>query len=81
MRAENKRATAAAVAQSKSPTRLYHHVSQRASVINEMLAKLLFGLQSSRTTLPERQMIFGIIDDLIRLKIEAGLLKGVTHGC
>jgi hypothetical protein len=80
MTTESKRATAAAVALSKSPTRLYRQVSWQASAINEMLAKLLFGLQSPHTTVPERQTVLEIIDDLIRLKIDAGLLKGVTHG-
>jgi hypothetical protein len=74
MTMESKRATAAAVAQSQSPIGLYHRVSQQASVINEMLAKLLFSLQSPHTTLPERTTILGTIDDLIRLKIDAGLL-------
>ncbi len=79
MRPESKRATAAAVAQSKSPTTFYQRVSQQASVINEMLARLLFSLQSPHTTLPERQTVLSTIDDLIRLKIDAGLLTGVPH--
>jgi hypothetical protein len=74
MRAESKRATAAAVAQSKSPTTFYQRVSQQTSVINEMLARLLFSLQSPHTTVPERQTVLSTIDDLIRLKIDAGLL-------
>jgi hypothetical protein len=79
MRPESKRATAAAVAQSKSPIRLYHRVSQQASTINEMLARLLFSLQSSHTTLPERQTVLSTIDDLIRLKIDAGLFRGMVR--
>ena len=79
MTMESKRATAAAVAQSKSPITFYERVSRQASVINEMLARLLFSLQSPHTTLPERQTVLSTIDDLIRLKIDAGLLTGVTH--
>lgn len=79
MRPDTKRATAAAVAQSKSPSRLYHRVSQQASINNEMLARLLFSLQSPRTTLPERQTVLSTIDNLIRLKIDAGLLRGATQ--
>ncbi len=79
MTMESKRATAAAVAQSKSPARLYHRVSQQASVINEMLARLLFGLQSPHTTFPEQQTVLKIIGDLIRLKIDAGLMREVRH--
>jgi hypothetical protein len=75
MRPESKWATAAAVAQSKSPNRSYHRVSRQAIAINEMLASLLFGLQSPHTSLPERQTVLSTIDDLIRLKIDAGLLK------
>ena len=80
MRLENERATAAAVAQSKSPITFYERVSRQASVINEMLARLLFSLQSPHTTLPERQTVLSTIDDLIRLRIDAGLLTGVRDG-
>lgn len=79
MRLESKRATAAAVAQSKSPAKSYHRASRQASVINEMLARLLFGLESPHTTLPERETVLSTIDDLIRLKIDAGLLMGVIR--
>ncbi|MCX5643214.1 MAG: hypothetical protein NTZ17_00795 [Phycisphaerae bacterium] len=79
MKPESKRATAAAVAQSKSPITFYQRVSQQASAINETLARLLFGLQSPHTTPPERQTVLSTIDDLIRLKIDAGLLKEVHH--
>jgi hypothetical protein len=74
MRPESKRATAAAVAQSKSPITFYQRVSQQASVINDLLARLLFGLASPHTTPPERQTVLSTIDGLIRLKIDAGLL-------
>ncbi len=79
MRTESKRATAAAVAQGKSPVELYHRVSQQASTINEVLARLLFSLQSPHTTFPERQTVLSIIDDLLRLKVDVGLLREAGH--
>ncbi len=74
MRRESKRATAAAVAQSKSPSRLYHRISQQASIINDTLAALIFGLQSPHVTATERSTVVKVLDGLIRLKIDAGLL-------
>jgi hypothetical protein len=74
MRPESKRATAAAVAQSKSPSRLYHRVSQQASIINDTLAALIFSLHSPHVTATERNTVVSVLDCLIRLKIDAGLL-------
>ena len=74
MRLESKRATAAAVAQSESPSRLYCQVSLQASVINDILAALIFSLHSPYATITERTTVLSVLDDLIRLKIDAGLL-------
>jgi len=74
MIAESKRATAAAVAQSKSPSRLYCRVSQQASRINETLAALIFSLHYLHITATEQTTILEVLDDLIRLKIDAGFL-------
>jgi hypothetical protein len=79
MRPESKRATAAAVAQSKSPGRLYRRVSQQASIINDTLAALIFSLHSPHVTVMERTTVLNVLDDLIRLKIDAGLLRGATQ--
>jgi hypothetical protein len=79
MRRESSRAATAAAAPLKSTMAVYQRVSQQASTINEMLARLLFSLQSPHTTLPERQTVLSTIDDLIRLKVDAGLLRGATR--
>lgn len=73
---ENERATAAAVAQSELPRRLYHRTSLQATAINEILAQLMFSIESPHTTATERSTVLGVVDDLIRLKIDAGLLCG-----
>jgi hypothetical protein len=75
----SERATAAAVAQSKSPSRLYHRVSLKASLINDLLARLLFSLQSRCVTIQERSVVLNTIDGLLRLKIDAGLLRGAAQ--
>ncbi len=79
MNLETKWATALAVAQSNSPNALYHRVSQQASTINGLLAGLLFSLQSRCVTLQERSAVLNTIDDLLRLKIDVGLLRGATQ--
>ncbi len=79
MTMESKRATAAAVAQSRSPARLYHLVSQQASIVNEMLARLLFGLASPHLSPLERIGVLSVVDQLVRLKVDAGLLGGTTR--
>jgi len=75
----SKRATAAAVAQNKSSSRLYHRMPLKASLINDLLARLLFSLQSRCVTLQERSAVLNTIDDLLRLKIDVGLLRGATQ--
>jgi len=73
---ESKRATAAAVAHVRSTPTVYQPMSQRASTINDVLAGLLFGLSIPHLACAERSMVLNAIDGLIRLKIDAGLLKG-----
>ncbi len=66
MKPESKRATAAAVAPLKAPMALYHGTPRCATAINDVLARLLFAF--------ERTTVINVLDDLIRLKIDAGLL-------
>jgi hypothetical protein len=75
MKPESKRATVAAVAQSKSPSRLYRRVSLQASIINDTLAALIFSLHGAYATATERTTVLSVLDDLIRLKIDAGLFR------
>ncbi len=76
MNAKTTRATAAAVAQSQ-PTRTPYHVTLSiANEINEILGSLLISLETALLTSLERTAVLDSIDGLIRLKIEAGLLRG-----
>jgi hypothetical protein len=47
--------------------------------VNEVLARLLFALESPHTTATERTTVLSVLDNLIRRKIDTGLLSGVTH--
>jgi len=76
---ETERATAAAVAQSQSPRRLYHRTSLQATAINEILGRFVLGLQNPRLRPAERTGILNVIDGLVRLKVDLGLLKEVHH--
>jgi hypothetical protein len=62
------------------PKQLYRICSEKSIVINEILARLVFSLESPHTTVPKRQTVLSTIDDLIRLKTDAGLLTEVQHG-
>ena len=79
MTSESKRATAVTVAQSNSPSRLYRRISQQTSIINDILAALIFSLYSPHVTVTERTTVVNVLDDLIRLKIDAGLLRGAIQ--
>ncbi len=74
MRRESERATAAAVAQSESPRRLYHRTSLQATAVNETLARFVFGLQNPHLSPTERTGVLDVIDGLVRLKVDAGFL-------
>lgn len=76
---ESKRATAAAVAQSELPIRLYHRTPLQATAINEILAGFVFGLQSPRLSPAEKTIILDVIDNLLRLKVDVGLVREVHH--
>jgi len=67
-------ATEAAAARVVSPVRLYRTRQEKSTAINEVLARLLFGLESPHVTRPERSTVLGVVESLIRLKIDAGLL-------
>lgn len=75
MRAESKRATASTMAQRNSTARLYCRVPRQASIINEILASLVFLLESRHTASSERHTVLVAIDEMIRWKIDASLMK------
>lgn len=74
-----RQAATKAAARVVSPMRLYRPCSAKSTTINEILARLLFGLAIPHITLSERKTVLNAIDGLIRLKIDAGLLKEVRH--
>jgi hypothetical protein len=80
MTPERRRAATAATAPFESTQVVYHGTSRSARAINDVLARLLFGLESPHVTRTERSTILDVVEGLIRLKIDAGLLKGVQHG-
>ena len=79
MRAERKRATASTMAQRNSTARLYRRVPRQASIIDEVLASLVFLLESQHTAPSERHTVLVAIDEMIRWKIDAGLLQGACR--
>lgn len=71
-------AATGAAARVVSPIRLYATCPGKSMAIDDILGRLLFGLAIPHITLSERQTVLNAIDGLIRLKIDAGLLRG---GC
>ena len=76
MNPEMTQAATGAAARVVSPIRLYAVCPAKSMAIDEILARLLFGLPIPHITLSERKTVLNAIDGLIRLKIDAGLLKG-----
>ncbi len=79
MNPEMMQAATEAAARVVSPIRLYRTHLKKSTVINEIVARLLFALESPHLSSTERTTVVNVLDDLIRLKIDAGLLKGVHH--
>jgi hypothetical protein len=79
MNPEMTQAATEAAARVVSPTRLYRSLQEKSTAINEILARLLFGLASPLVTRTERATVLDVIDNLIRLKIDAGLLRGTVR--
>lgn len=78
MNPEMTQAATGAAARVVSPIRLYPTCPAKSMAIDEILARLLFGLAIPHITLSERKTVLNAIDGLIRLKIDTGLLGG---GC
>ena len=76
MSPKRSRAATAATARVVSPMRLYDIQCEKSSLIDEILARLLFGLASPHLSPTERTGVLDVIDGLIRLKIDRGLLRG-----
>ena len=62
-----------------SPIRLYRTRLKKSTIIDEIMARLLFALETPRLSLAERTSVLSLVDQLVRLKINAGLLTGVQH--
>jgi hypothetical protein len=74
MNPKTTQAATEAAARVVSPIRLYRSLEEKSMAINDLLARLLFGLESPHVTRSERSTVLGVVESLIRLKIDAGLL-------
>lgn len=82
MNPEKTQTTTGAAARVVSPVQLYRSLRDKSTVINEILARLLFGLESPHLSPLERTGVLSVVDQLVRLKVDLGLSReGVTHGC
>ncbi len=79
MRQECSGAATAATAPLKSARVVYHSTVDSTTTINEILARFVFGLQSPRLSPAEKTSILDVIDNLLRLKIDLGLVREVRH--
>lgn len=75
MNPETTQATTEAAARIVSPIQPYRTWPAKSTVIDEILARLIFSLESPHVTFAERIGALAGIDGLIRWKIDAGLLK------
>jgi hypothetical protein len=75
MRPESSRAATAAAAPLKSTMAVYHGTPRCATAINDVLARLLFGLERPHLSPLERTGVLSLVDQLVRLKVDAGLLR------
>ncbi len=82
MKVKKQKATAGTMALNEAlQGKSYQQRSQKSSTINLFLAGLLFAFQVQQLTLPEHASVLGLVDGLIRLKIDLGLLKEPGHVC
>jgi hypothetical protein len=80
MRRQKEGATAATMAPNRTVQRkFYRSRLSKSSAINELLANLLFAVQSAHLSTSERTAAMDCIDRLIRLKVDLGLVKGLDH--
>lgn len=79
MNPEMTQAATEAAARVVPPIQLYRARPKKSMAVNEVLARLLFALESPHTTATERTTVLSVLDNLIRRKIDTGLLSGVTH--
>lgn len=79
MRQECSGAATAATAPLKSARVVYHSTVDSATAINEVLAGFLFGLQDPHLRPTERTGVLDVIDNILRLKIDLGLVREVRH--
>ena len=59
----------------------YIQQNSLSSTIDQLLAGLVFGLESEHLTPPERATVLDYIDGLLRLRIDLKQSKGVSRGC
>jgi len=79
MNPKTTQAATGAAARVVSPIRLYRTLQEKSTGINEILARLLFGLENPHLSPLERTGVLSVVDQLLRLKVDAGLLRGATR--
>jgi len=77
---EMTQAATEAAARVVSPVRLYRTRLKKSTIINEIVARLLFAMESPHLSPVEQIGILTVVDQLVRLKVDLGLLKAVQHG-
>ncbi len=63
-----------------SPIRLYRTPLKKSRIINEIMARLLFALESPHLSPVERTGVLSVVDQLAQLNVDLGLMKEVRHG-
>ncbi len=76
MRREMTQAATGATARVVSPIRLYRARQEKSTALNEILARLLFALESPRLSPVEQMGVLCVVDQLVRLKVDLGLIRG-----
>jgi hypothetical protein len=79
MRAKRSRAATAATAPLNSTQVVYRTTAYSATAISDVLARFLFGLASPHLTPLERTGVLSVVDQLVRLKVDLGLLAGAAR--
>ena len=79
MNIEMMQAATEAAARVVSPVRLYRTLQEKSTAINEILARLLLALENPHLSPLERTGVLSVVDQLLRLKVDAGLLRGATR--
>ncbi len=78
MRPEITQAATEAAARVVSANQLYRTCPEKSMAISEILGQLLFRLESPHLSPTERTGILDVVDGLLRLKVDLGLIRGAS---